>query len=636
MHDTPMITMPKKSTEISATASWHWLAAAVLLLALGVRLWGIRHDLPYSYYGDEAHFVERALAFGSGDLNPHWFHKPAFYMYLLFLEYGVYCTVGLAAGWWSSVHDFAVSYVLNPGPFLLIGRLTTVAFGVGSVWGVYRIGMRHFTLRVGIVAALLLALTAGHVAASRDVKADVPAAFFGVWSMYFLLNHLTDRSRKSILLAALFAGMGAATKYYTIVMLVPILVGAIWGRSAAAVSGVLEARRRFNAVFLVVLVFWATYFVCSPFNFLDARGRERTFGQFEGLFVRVGELVHADAEVAPDDFIGKRVGLGMGIVNYGRVILLPEGMGAIVGSLGLCGVLALFLAPCKRNLLFLLYPLIFAMISIFLYPGYAEPRHQAPLYPFLAVAGAILIGQLAGLMEHRSHLTYVALVLGLCLPAIHIERMTRELSKEETRTASKSWIESNIPCGAKIVIDEDGPPLQLTPERLEAMLGKAKQADANGQFTAHYDTYLELQLAAVKGRHGYDLREIRCPWWRETLETPGTQTLDSEYDRDMGNPLKPVGVEDYDYYVRNGYQYAVVNSSHYGRYYQPGKRARERYPWFAAFYDDLFRHGELEHEFQPGAEFRGPVVKIFRFRPRRFGMQVAPDPIPSRTNLVRR
>ena len=73
-------------------------ALAVLAFGAAVRLWGVQHDLPHSYYPDEVHFVQRAVAFGSGDLNPHWFHKPALYMYLLFLEYGVYYCAGLLLG----------------------------------------------------------------------------------------------------------------------------------------------------------------------------------------------------------------------------------------------------------------------------------------------------------------------------------------------------------------------------------------------------------------------------------------------------------------------------------------------------------------------------------------------------------
>ena len=94
-----------------------YLAFGVFALAEIVRLWGVGHDLPFSYYGDEQHFVKRGLSFGSGDLNPHWFHKPAFYMYILFFDYGVFYCAGWLTGFWSSVADFAVSYVLNRGRF---------------------------------------------------------------------------------------------------------------------------------------------------------------------------------------------------------------------------------------------------------------------------------------------------------------------------------------------------------------------------------------------------------------------------------------------------------------------------------------------------------------------------------------
>ena len=69
---------------------WHRIALlGVLALCAVTRFQSIGHDLPNSYYPDEIHFVKRSVAFGSGDPNPHWFHKPAFLMYLLFVEYGV-------------------------------------------------------------------------------------------------------------------------------------------------------------------------------------------------------------------------------------------------------------------------------------------------------------------------------------------------------------------------------------------------------------------------------------------------------------------------------------------------------------------------------------------------------------------
>src|SRR5437588_4486966 len=65
----------------------HGPALAVLLMVtFGLRLWGIKQGLPYSYNVDEAtHFVPRAIGFFSQDLNPHYFLNPPAYTYLLHL-----------------------------------------------------------------------------------------------------------------------------------------------------------------------------------------------------------------------------------------------------------------------------------------------------------------------------------------------------------------------------------------------------------------------------------------------------------------------------------------------------------------------------------------------------------------------
>src|SRR5215210_9538675 len=83
----------------------------VLVAAAALRLWGLFHDLPFSYYGDELHFVRRAMAMGTGDLNPHWFHKPALLMYLLAACYGVYFVVGATLGHFDSVQAFGAQFL---------------------------------------------------------------------------------------------------------------------------------------------------------------------------------------------------------------------------------------------------------------------------------------------------------------------------------------------------------------------------------------------------------------------------------------------------------------------------------------------------------------------------------------------
>jgi len=598
-----------------ASRSRWYLIVGIFVLAAIVRLWGIGRDLPYSYYPDEAHFVNRALSFGSGDLNPHWFHKPAFYMYLLSVEYGLYFVVGYLVGCWASVSEFAVGFVQNPGPFYLIGRLTTVLFGLGCIWGVYCLGERHFAKGVGLIGGLLLALTFGHVTASQSVKADIPTTCFGIWATYFLLNYVANARRKDLFLACVLAGIGTATKYYTVVMLLPILVAVLLTRREEDTQRLEIYGRKLCLALAAVAVFSATFSLCAPYNVLDPLGRQTTFSHARKMIARPQEPIHGNPEARVRNSIGSNTSLVEGATDYFYTLCSSEGMGLVIAAISLVGIVYVGGCPRKMNAVFILYPVVFALLSMFTYPGYAHPRHQCPLYPFLAIGGAVVVERLARAVGRGRLIVYGALAMGLCYPSYCIVQNTRELTKEDTRNVAKAWVEANIPAGAKLLVDENGPNLQMSEERLRTLLGEAERAGRKGPFTAHYSTHLEYQLAAAKDVVSYDLYEIRIPWWRKGDHIQGVHTLDSEYDRDMANPLRPVGVEEYDFYVENGFQYALVHSRKYRGFFTKNSARSRRFPTIAKFYHELFQRGALVKEFSPEKDgLRGPVVKIFEFR----------------------
>ena len=66
---------------MQAYVSRYWdriVLTFILVMALAIRLVGIDYGLPYVYYTDEAPIVNHAVAFGTGDLNPHAFDHPSF------------------------------------------------------------------------------------------------------------------------------------------------------------------------------------------------------------------------------------------------------------------------------------------------------------------------------------------------------------------------------------------------------------------------------------------------------------------------------------------------------------------------------------------------------------------------------
>ena len=56
----------------------------ILAFAFFLRIWGVHFGLPYAYHADEPIVIHHALAYGSGDLNPHFFNIPPLVSYLLF------------------------------------------------------------------------------------------------------------------------------------------------------------------------------------------------------------------------------------------------------------------------------------------------------------------------------------------------------------------------------------------------------------------------------------------------------------------------------------------------------------------------------------------------------------------------
>ena len=584
---------------------------AILVLATALRVLGIWHGYPYSYYGDEVHFVERSLSFGSLDFNPHWFHKPAFYMYLLFAGYGLFYVTGWLVGAWASTAEFAVAYMTNPGPWFLIGRLTTALFGIATVWLVYELARRSFGHEAGLVSALLLAFSTGHVASSQAVKADGPTTFLTIASMYFLLAFVSAGGQRRLFLASILAGAGAATKYYSLVMLAPIWIAVLVVAAGRADRWRQRIGRAAAGLVAATASFWLSHFVCSPYNFLDPLGREWTFSWAGNLAQTLNSLAEGtDGSPGSSRLAAEWL---QDPAAYVGTLLSVSGLGPIIGSLGLAGLVLLAWKRDRLALVFLAFPVAFTIGSLYLHTG-LEHRHQLPLYPFFAIGGGVLVVWIAERLE-RKPLVYGALVVALLLPLYVNVSRGLALAKADTRNLAKAWIEKNIPAGSKLVVDEEGPVLLPTPDRLREEVVRAGLESEEGQFTAHYDLYLGFKILAAERGVSYDIFEIRFPWWRSSLDSGGVQYLTSAYDRDFGNPVKSVGVNPYQFYLDHGFEYAVVHSGRYERWFRPRTELEERYPGFAEFYRELFRRGRLVKEFDPGTEdLRGPVVKIFALR----------------------
>jgi len=120
-------------------------AAAVIALALGLRLWRITTGLPE--FLDEALPFRHALGMwnevtGAIDWNPHFFVYPSLSIYAFLFLQRAHLALGLALGWFQSPADYAIGMQVDPTAMVLPARLLCVALDVLMVFLVWRIGER--------------------------------------------------------------------------------------------------------------------------------------------------------------------------------------------------------------------------------------------------------------------------------------------------------------------------------------------------------------------------------------------------------------------------------------------------------------------------------------------------------------
>src|SRR5256885_10474073 len=126
------------------------LLVLLLVSTFLLRLWSIKQGLPYSYNVDEAtHFVPRAIAFFSQDLNPHYFLNPPAYSYLLH---------GVFEFWFGSSDAVTRSYAADPTAIYVVARVVTALLGTVAVWLTYLAGARLVHRDVGLLAAAIFGL----------------------------------------------------------------------------------------------------------------------------------------------------------------------------------------------------------------------------------------------------------------------------------------------------------------------------------------------------------------------------------------------------------------------------------------------------------------------------------------------
>ncbi len=198
------------------------IAVAILIVSFALRVWGIHFGLPHLYHADEPIVVNHALAYGSGDLNPHFFNIPPLASYLLFAIYGVLFLLGKVAGVWHVPTEFAHFFFSDPSFFYLAGR---ICLGVIPALLTVYFFMRWLA-RAGFEAwwqylgGILIGTCFIHVSDAHYIYPDIPLVL--VVTLFFISIWKREVGEiKTHLILGFWIGLAAALKYNGLFLALP-------------------------------------------------------------------------------------------------------------------------------------------------------------------------------------------------------------------------------------------------------------------------------------------------------------------------------------------------------------------------------------------------------------------------------
>ena len=527
--------------------------ALVLIGTFLLRLWGIKQGLPYSYNVDEAaHFVPRAVAFFSHDLNPQYFLNPPAYSYLLHIVFEL---------WFGSADAVRRAYATNPTEMFLIARVVAAVLGTLAVWLTYLAGTRFFDRTVALLGAAIFAFAFLPTFYSHLALNDVPTLAPVALSLYGIAGVMRWGRRRDYLIAGVGIGLAAATKYTGGIALLCLIAAFM---CQAVNRPFFAAARRCVAAVLVAL---AAFVIANPYSVLD-------FSAFQ-TGVSAQASLAAGAEPVK---LGTTPGGGIGY--YLWTFTWGLGWGPTIAAVG--GT-ALLIARRRVATSLVLLP---APIAFIIFMGSQQRyfgRWLMPIFPIVVLFGAYGAVELVRWLHRARHVparkmgpvVEVLLLVQSFAAVLHNDEV---LSRPDTRNLTRAWMVAHVPAGAKVVIEP------LVSENWATDIGKSLPWTPTGERWWRYATWLTDVDA-----HG-------------SLLPAGQRryVVVDQYER----TLRP---ELLDEYVNSGYCWLAVGSLQAGRAFAQPDAA----PAAIAYYAALANRARLVYHVSPFA--RGHTTVPFSF-----------------------
>ncbi len=399
------------------------LVLALLLLAVAVRVIGLNFDQSHYYHPDERRIAEAVteLSFKPLQLNPHFFAYGTFPFYVTKLV-----TTGLAvARPWFGSYDGAV----------LTGRALSALWGAATVGLLFLLGRKLYGARVGLLAALLLAITVLHVQNSHFATTDVALTFLVLLALTAMVAIVEGGRVRAYAAAGFVIGLAVATKFSAVPLLLPLAV-------AAALRARAERRLRPAALGVALACGAAAvgFAVGEPYAILDARGF------LHDILEQSAMVRHAGLVPYTNQYVGAPK------VIYDVREMVVWGMGPLLGVAAVVGT-ALRLRVRRHPVPAADWVLLAWAIPFFAVTCSFDVkfmRYLLPIYPLLVLWGALWLQRWA----ERARAGRWARGTVVAGTALYLLAFLSIYTRPHAAVTASAWFYDHASAGSKVVTQD--------------------------------------------------------------------------------------------------------------------------------------------------------------------------------------
>ena len=420
------------------------LLLLIVLLGTGLRFRGITWSLPdirhplATYHPDERVNLNAALQadIAHGQFDIKFYNYGTLYFYLVNLAQTVGAGYGvipkLPAADAAPDVRIAGQAATNAGLFLA-GRVVSALFGIATLPALYALGRRMFGRKAGLLAALLYAVAPLAALHAHFLTVDVTATFFVTLTLLWSARLLTSQTWPDYALAAIWAGLAAATKYNAGIVIVAPIAAHFLNRDPNA------CRTHRGGQFVVLIaVTMLTFLIACPGPWLNLDAFWNGIEGYPGSGLRY-ELI--DHSRSGHGYLFTDTGNGWW---YHLAVSLPFGLGPVLLLTGLLGLVPAFRQRTQSDLVLLAFLLVYFGLSGFSNVRFA--RYMLPLFPVFCILAARFLTTLR--IPKAAEAVACALVPLLTLYGSFY--LVTCMTTLDPRDATADYLQQNAPQGASI------------------------------------------------------------------------------------------------------------------------------------------------------------------------------------------